>query len=212
MSEEDENLKKALSEDEINFSDEGGKETEEKSGLLPEEALAQKVKEEKKLAKKKRNKRLIILGVVLFIAYVIHWGMQGGKSTIQYGICKTFLELNIVYPTTLHVNEVDVLRDGSYRLWATRTDPFGSRRLDPFQCSFAVDEKTGLPKLTKAKLGTIFIDDDKVKFFNYAIPYLVANPPDLSLPAPLTDRSINNLQFDTNSFTNIKNLADKLPL
>lgn len=207
MSEEDEILKETLINEEFLVNEEENKPADI---ILPEELLANKIKEEKKKKKKKRNRRFLYLGLILLFIFLIKWGIQPFQSSIEYGICKTFLELNVSYPTTLHVNELNVLSDGTYRLWFSQVDPFGASRTDSFQCNFAQNPETGQLALTKVKIGTLFLDKQKIEYFNTAIPYLVANPPDLTYPMPLSD-NIANLQFDTSAFTNIRNLAQHLP-
>lgn len=205
MSDEQEILKQTLINDDVLANEVVQKGADEP----PEDVLAKKLNAEKTLRKKKRNKRIMsILGGVGFV-YLVMWGLEPFSASIEYGICKTFLELNVTYPTTLHVNELNVLSDGSYRLWFSQIDPFGASRQDSFQCNFAYSPE-GMPTLTKVKIGTIFVDKQKIDYFNTAVPYLVANPPDLVYPAPLSD-NVANLQFDTSAFTNIKNLAARLP-
>lgn len=206
MSEESEILKETL----FGGSDVVDKEAGAEKVLSPEELLTKKIKEQKKKAAKKRRKKFIIIGVIGFLYFVVSWGMQPYKATMEYGICKTFLELNLVYPFTLHVNELDVLNDGSYRMWYTQVDSFGSNRMDSFQCYFSNDPQTGMLQLSKVKFGKIFLEQEKIAYFNTAIPYLMEHPPDLTWPMPLSD-NVANLQFDTGAFTNIRNLAARLP-
>lgn len=206
MSDEEDILKETLL-NEVLIEEE--KKTEAAAAPLPEEILAQKIKAEKKKVKKKRNKRLGILGFIGFVVFIIIWGLKRPEASIEYGICKTYLELNVVYPTTLHVNELDVLTDGSYRLWFSTVDPNGSNRMDSFQCHFGISKDTGYLKLVKVRMGTIFLDQDKLNFFNNAIPYLVANPPDITWPYPLSD-NVADLQFDESAFTNIRNLSQRM--
>lgn len=207
MDEEEKILKKALL-DEASLIDKE-KIEDAPSKQLPEELLALKIKQEKKIAAKKKRKWAIIFGVIGLLYFLIQWGLEPPKSSIEYGICKTFLELQLSYPTTLHVNELNVLSDGSYRLWFSQVDSFGTRRADMFQCFFGLDAETGQLKIAKVRMGAVFIDQQKIEYFNHTIPALIANPPDLTWPYPLSN-NIAHLKFDESAFTNIRGLAERV--
>lgn len=209
MDDEEKILKKALLEEASLINKEQAETAS--AAPLPEELLAQKIKQDKKAAAKKKRKWAIILGVIGLVYALIQWGLEPPKSSIEYGICKTFLELQVSYPTTLHVNDLNVLSDGSYRLWFSQVDSFGTRRADMFQCFYGLDAETGQLKIAKVRMGAIFIDQQKIEYFNHAIPSLVANPPDLTWPYPLSN-NIANLKFDEGAFTNIRGLAERMRL
>ena len=48
-------------------------------------------------------------------------------------------------------------------------------------------------------MGKLNIDPIVVERFNLSIPYLVANPPDLTLPVPIPD-SLESIEFDLDRF------------
>lgn len=162
-------------------------------------ALAAKLKEKRKQKKKKQLKQFVVFMVLGLFSYGIYFLFAPFKAGITYGICKTFLELNLPYPDTLLLSEVVVTRNGSVRIWFTHTDAFGSYRLDSFQCTFAVDEQTKTNYLAEVKFGKLNVDPIEVERFNLALPYLVKNPPDLSLPTPIPD-SLESIEFDLNRF------------
>lgn len=111
------------------------------------------------------------------------------------------MELNILYPQTLRISEVTYLReDNSVRIWFAHTDAFGEYRMENFKCSFGPDPKSGSGTvLTRVERNRMEIDPAKVELFNNAIPYLVANPPDLTMPPKIPD-SLQNMQIETQRF------------
>lgn len=161
--------------------------------------LAEKLKEKKALQRKKQIKHFLIFCFLALFGWLLYYLFAPFKGGLSYGICKTFLELNIPYPETLLLSEVIVTRNGSVRIWFTHIDAFGSYRLDSFQCTFGVDEKTKSSYLAEVKMGKLNIDPIEVERFNVALPYLAANPPDLTLPVPIPD-SLQSIQFDLNRF------------
>jgi hypothetical protein len=209
MSDEKEVIKETLIDDDL-LSKEVKEKVKPAEEMLPEDLLAKRIKDEKKRIRKKRSKKYKIFGSVVFFVLIIYLGLMQPEASIEYGICKTFLELNVVYPTTMHVNELDIKNDGSYRLWYTQIDPFGASRLESFQCYFKTDQQGNL-QLAKVKMGILTLEKEKVAYFNSAIPYIVANSPDLTFPTPLSD-NVASLKFDESAFTNIRNLAQKLPI
>jgi hypothetical protein len=162
-------------------------------------ALAQAASQRKVLTKKRRTR---IIGGAFFLcilSFAIYWLFLPVQGGIAFGICKTFLELNIPYPPTLRLGQVLVLRDGSLRVWFNHTDAFGEFRMEPFECTYKTDEKTGNTVLASAKMGKVVIDPKAVEGFNLIIPYLVQNPPDLTLPDPLPS-NIGDLQVNSTLF------------
>ncbi len=161
--------------------------------------LADKLKEKRAKEKKQRLKQGLIFGFLGLFGWLLYYLFAPFQGGISYGICKTYLELNIPYPQTLLLSEVVITRGGSVRIWFTHIDAFGSYRLDSFQCTFAVDEQTKASYLAEVKIGKLNIDPIEVERFNVSIPYLVANPPDLTLPVPIPD-SLQSIEFDLNRF------------
>ena len=53
--------------------------------------------------------------------------------------------------------------------------------------------------LAEAKIGKLSVDPKLVERFNFAIPYLIKFPPDLTLPAPIPD-SLEDIQFEIDRF------------
>ena len=163
-----------------------------------EKTLADKLKEKKARQRVTKMKRTGGIVFLLAFSWLIYFLFKPFMGTVPYGICKTFIELNVPYPETILLSEVSTTRKGGVRIWFTYIDSFGSYRLEPFVCTFRTDDK-GVTFLAEVKLGKLDIDPVKVEQFNTAIPYLVTNPPDLTLPVPIPD-SLNQIQFEFNRF------------
>lgn len=186
MSDQDEILKQAVIEDDS-----------------PEAMLTQKLKEGKKLKRKKQTKIAIIGGGVLFIAWALNYLFAPFQLSVPYGVCKTYLELNVPYPKTIYVSEADFLADKSVRIWFSQTDPFGEYRMQSFHCFFTEHPETGKMIFSKIKMGKVDIDSATIDLYNKALPVLASVQMDLRYPAPLPD-VISDLQIDVESARRIK--------
>ncbi len=167
--------------------------------VRPELTLADKLKEKKATHKKALFIRYSIIGFLSLLSYGVYFLFKPFTGTLPYGICKTFLELNVPYPSTILLSEVNTTRNGGVRIWFTHIDSFGSYRLDSFICTFAKNEETGSFYLAEVKVGKLNIEPTIVERFNSALPYLIANKPDLTLPAPIPD-SLEDIQFEIDRF------------
>lgn len=153
---------------------------------------------QKKLKRKKLIKRSAWGGGALFFAYAIYWlffiPFKGGMT---YGICKTFLELNLPFPSTMGIARVEDF-GMSVRIWYTHIDAFGEYRMEPIQCFFRQDPERG-PVIDKITIRRREIEKSIVETFNSVLPAIAANPPDLTIPAPPPD-NLRDLHFETDQF------------
>ncbi|MFP4097782.1 MAG: hypothetical protein ACLFP8_03145 [Alphaproteobacteria bacterium] len=169
----------------------------------PKVTLAEKLKEKKKAANKKRNKRIAIGAGVLLVSFLIWNLFKPYKASAEYGICHSLLELQIPYPHTLHVSQLKFKRTGAMVLWSTFIDAFGEFRMEPFTCHIQYNPETGLPVVTELRMGKIPINSERLAFLNNAIPYFVENPLVLDYPYPLADNLVN-LQVQSDLYYNIQ--------
>ncbi len=168
----------------------------------PKSALAEKLKKRKLLKKKQRNKIIMILVAMLLFSYVIWWGIKPFKASAEYGICRSLLELQVPYPHTIHVSELKFQRNGGMKLWYSYIDAFGEYRLEDFICKLQQNPETGYLEIAELKMHKIYLDPEKIKFLNNAMPYFAENPVILNWPRPLPN-SLNDLHFDIDSFRRI---------
>ncbi|MGH1378519.1 MAG: hypothetical protein ACRBB3_06825 [Alphaproteobacteria bacterium] len=161
----------------------------------PKTSLAEKLQKQKKEQSKKRTKRIMLFGFILLFSYAFWWLTRPFQATAEYGICRSFLELYIPYPHTLHVSEIKQQRDGSLKLWFAHTGAFGEYRMESFQCKLENNPKTGVMELSELKLHKVQISADRVKALNNALPYFAENPLVLNWPVQLPD-SLSDLHFD----------------
>ena len=177
---------------------------EENANKLPqseeeiERSLANSKLAKAKLEKRRKIFKLSLAGVgVLFLGWFIHYLFTPYKGEMTFGICKTYLELNVQFPQELRLSTVSDF--GQYvRIWYTQLDAFGEYRMESIQCHFRADEVTGAA-VEKILINRRPVDQQKIEEFNKIIPVILSNPPDLTIPYPLPD-SLENLQINTNLF------------
>lgn len=129
-----------------------------------------------------RKKRLKLYGGTGFVfMLLVYWGLQAGQASREYALCKTFVELEQIYPPTLNVIEIDPF-DQAMRIHFTIRNPHGSTMSSLVECIFRPDPVTGVA------LDSVEIDyepygtKDQLAKFNLSIPAIMAGDPDLSLP------------------------------
>lgn len=156
-----------------------------------------KLAEAEREKKKKLFKGAGMLLILVFLFWAYDFLFSPFKAGMTFGICKTFLELNVQFPEDLRLSTVEDF--GEYiRIWYAQLDAFGEYRLENIQCHFRADEKTGAG-VDKILINRREVDPDKVARFNSSIPVILAYPPDLTRPNPLPD-SLRDLQIDTDAF------------
>ncbi len=187
------------------------KEEEDKKAKLSD-AEIEAALENTQLAKAEiaKRKRYIKIGLsIVFIALMIWaynylFGRYSAKMT--FGICRTYLELNVQFPQDLRLSTVEDF--GSYvRIWYSQLDAFGEFRMEQIQCHFKNREGGGTI-VEKILINRREVDPDKIKSFNKIIPVIIQSPVDLTMPYPLAD-SLEDLQIDTDSFRFQLNLRPK---
>tara|TARA_R110001592_G_scaffold3525_13_gene19939 strand:- start:145 stop:723 length:579 start_codon:yes stop_codon:yes gene_type:complete len=169
----------------------------------PKETLADKLKAQKKQARKKTIKRTILFSVLALFSWCVWFLFKPFQASAEYGICRTMLELTVPYPYSIYVSEVKNKRDGALEMWYTHTDGFGEYRMESFTCRMRINPETNTTELTEIKMHKVTMDPQKLANLNNAMPYFVATPLILNYPAALPD-SIGDLQFDFNKFRRVK--------
>lgn len=161
---------------------------------LAKSALVLKNKEERKF----QMKIAAGVGVFLVLSYGVWWlFFSNYYGTRGFGICRTFLELNVQYPSLLRISTVELF-DASVRIWYTQYDSYGDYRLEPIQCYFKIADD-GAVSVERILMSRREVDPKKVEKFNVLVPMLLANPPDLTLPDPIPD-SLADIQIQTDMF------------
>jgi hypothetical protein len=159
---------------------------EQKSTSEKSAASASSVKRKKKLTLYGGAGILLVaLAVAGFFWYVFYAPRYG---TIHYGICKVFAERQISFPSTMTVRDVEYYRN-RLRVYVTHIDAAGQYRYDGFECAF------NLPgfEIISARLNRDPLPQQNVNEFNKTINVILANPPDLEVPRPLRDSSLQDL-------------------
>lgn len=149
----------------------------------------------KKIKKKKDPTFKFIVGGLALLAS-IYYGNEyymnlPRKGTMSFGICKTYIEMQLNYPDSLDLVQVfdyvtDVKMDYLY------LDVYGQIRTERTHCKLKRDPTTGnvhLSQVTRKEVGrdAVEIPVEKLELFNSSIPGVVANQHliDLTIPRPL---------------------------
>lgn len=166
-----------------------------KRDLVKEADLAVE-KADRKLAQKKkrsRKRKQIMAVVAVLFALIMYVGLQPIVGTPRYGVCRTFIELQLPYPETLQINVVEESAL-AVRVYFSHIDAFGSSRLNMIECEYKTDPRLGLV-LSSVYVNRVQMPKETVDMFNYTVPYVLANPPDLRLPRFRSD-SLADLKID----------------
>lgn len=177
--------------------------TEDEKGI---DAIAgrSKLRQKKDIERKKRITRTALIPVFLLLAYGVYWLFKPFQGGMIYGICKTFLELNTRFPTTLHLIYNEEFSE-SIRLWYTQIDSFGEYKMEPIQCYFKQDEERGAI-LDKVTVNRREVDPQKVDEFNRVLSVVIQSKPDLTLPPGLPD-ALEGVEIDTDKYR--KSIVDR---
>lgn len=170
----------------------------------PVTTLADKLREQKRVKNKKTTRTVIISIVVLLFAGLLYLLFKPYKASADYGICRTLLELVVPYPHTIHVSEVDDLRNNKgLRMWYTHTDAFGEYRMEKFICNLGLDPDTGRLKISEIKLNKVNMDSKQVDHLSNALILFEEAPLIMNYPVELPD-SLGSLHFDFDMYRRVQ--------
>ena len=141
----------------------------------------------KKQKNSARLKKLAFGGGALFVLFIVGVIMFPRYGTINFGICKTFVELQEPYPSS--INWLWAWDDGAGNVGIgyKRVDPFGLESSNEITCTIHVDEKQIITleavDINGKKRKYPQEDPEILKKFNTGLIGLFAYPPDLVLPS-----------------------------
>lgn len=141
-----------------------------------------------KHARKKYSRWQIIgggAGGSLFLILIIMAACAPRTGTEQFGICKTFTELYVKYPTTLSIDFVDQY-EKAVRLGYTQTDASGQFRYNMIECAFRPDPEMGIA-VESVLLNRKEMDKALIDQFNPSLSAILESSPDLILPPILPE-------------------------
>ncbi len=124
----------------------------------------------------RRHWKSILLGTSVFFTLFILWGMQPLHGTVHIGICRTLIETQIKYPTSLKITAIEWFKN-NLRIYFTHIDSFGQNRSEFFECEFKPDMTLADARINRKTLGA-----DIVANFNKTIPQVIASKPDNTIP------------------------------
>lgn len=138
--------------------------------------------------------------ITIFILFAIIQSCTPRKGTLLYGICKSFLELQIPYPETIYYARVEQYRK-ALRIYYNHLDSFGQYQREMIECSFYQDDVKGIQvesiyidsikPITKKERavgkGRLYqVEKEYIDLFNNSLSpaAIMSQDPDLILPKP----------------------------
>ena len=151
----------------------------------------------KKLSKKeKRKKRLrIFYGVTFCLGVIIYYGTRPYEASPPFGVCRTFVELQLRFPQTLFISSLEQF-ERSWRMYYTFTGSSGEQRASMIDCRFSTNQNTGYPYLEDIQIDRVKIDKKKVAAFNKIIPIIMSANPKFLDPGVLEDKELVELKAE----------------
>ncbi|HRC26611.1 MAG TPA: hypothetical protein PKX87_04175 [Alphaproteobacteria bacterium] len=122
-------------------------------------------------------------GGLLILILLIMAACTPKTGTDQFGICRTFIELYVKYPTSLSVDFVEQY-EKAVRIGYTQLDASGQFRYNMIECSFGPDSQGGMAMIN-ALLNRKEMDKTRVEKFSATLPVVVSASPNRVLPLPL---------------------------
>jgi hypothetical protein len=141
------------------------------------------------LAKKRKSRKKTLKwsgGIFVALVLVLIWyGFRPLTGTINVGVCRTFVQLQVPYPQSVKLSSTEQI-DRIMRMYYTYTGTFGETRSDMIECKFMTTPQ-GQLALESVMINRDPVDQEKIDRFNMTIPIIIANKPSLIVPAPPKD-------------------------
>lgn len=148
--------------------------------------------------KKEQKKKLFKLGGIgvggIFLVWFASWLMAPFMGGPWLGACRTYLELNLQYPSTLELYSAQEFSN-YITIWFTHTDGFGSYRMDSIKCVYEPDDYVGW-KVKEIAINRTPVAAEKIEAFNKILPTVYNSGVDLTYPRPLFD-ALGNINIET---------------
>lgn len=180
------------------------KKTESKETENEEEEVVEETEQLSRFEKIKKillsTKTLIYSSIsfaLLFVIVIIFQSCTPRQGNILYGMCLSFLELQLPFPETIEPKEIEFYRAGT-RIYYTHLDGFGEYRLETIECTFRQDPDKGVQlenayfnyvkpstykKRIQGKGRQYAVRDDVIQLFNDSrSPAAILEAIDLSIP------------------------------
>ena len=131
----------------------------------------------------------ISFAFVLILLIMFSCGPREG--TMMYGICRSFLELQVAYPESIQHRMVEQYPK-AVRIYYTQRDPYGGYTQQMIECAYKQDPQRGWI-LGVVEINRKKFDSAIIQKFNQTLSAVVSAEPDLVLPPPIPlDISIYN--------------------
>lgn len=149
----------------------------------------------------------IYLLYILFKPFTLN--VDSGR---KYTICKTFIELQTKYPTTIKYSRVEFLRsENSVEVLYSHVDPFGQYRMDSMRCTFRGQKEEELVKynqigqytLSRIEYNKNPVSKEDLDQMNRSVYAILLGEIDYNYPRGFPN-ALRDLYFETDSFFKIQ--------
>lgn len=132
----------------------------------------------------------------LLVALIIWWGLQPFRGGPEVGICRTYAEMKLEYPSTFQITTYEPF-ERSARLYYSFRGSFGEMRSNMIDCKFLPRGTMNVPYpvLESISINRILEPKDAVATFNRTIPAILMYEPDLIVPRSY-DGTLTDLKRD----------------
>jgi hypothetical protein len=145
--------------------------------------ITARTKSSRKNKKPISYKKIGIWSGVVIVILLYLWGTQPLRGSINFGICKVYIEQNTTYPHEIRYISLSE-QPGVARIEYVIMNEFGTYESKTITCRFRPDPEIGVA-VASIVINRETIPNEKITHFNLGIPAILANPPDLASPGIL---------------------------
>ena len=142
--------------------------------------------------KKRRIQKSIAGGVLFMLIGLIWFGVQPLRGNMDYGICRTFAELQASSAATMRIISYEHYGD-AWKIFYSYTGPYGEQKSNFIDCTFTTDP-AGNRVMREAKINRTEVTKSELRLFNLSIPGIIKAEPDLIIPPPLEETDLQGLR------------------
>lgn len=143
--------------------------------------------------KRRRLQKRIAAGVFFLLVLLVWYGMQPFKGNMDYGICRTFAELRIAYPSTMKILSYENY-GSAWKVFYSFIGEYGEQRSNYIDCAFTTNPANNQRELAEVKINRRPVPKEELKRFNQSIPGVIKGKPNLIIPAPLEEADLIGLR------------------
>lgn len=144
--------------------------------------------------KRRRTQKMIAGGVFALLILLIWFGVQPLRGNMDYGICRTFAELQSSNPDTMKIISYENY-GAAWKIFYSFIGQYGEQRSNFIDCVFTNDAN-GQRIIREVKINRVPLDKVIVDRFNMSIPGVIAAGPNLVIPPKLEESNLRGLRSE----------------